>query len=953
MQHFMTHVPSHIRTGIAGALLLVIGIAATASAVAQLPVRTRDAQLISNNNTNYVSLRAVDGQTSNWVLTLPATEGSTGSLLTTTVSGTTAAASWIAPGSSGQVLTITGGVPAWSTPAAGWLLTGNASTNPTLNFLGTTDAQPLVLRTNNTERMRILSTGEVGIGTSSPSTTLDISGTFNQTATLGSYNYRMHSGPDVLIGGINGISLESQSTIDTDRWAYLTLNDLGGNHNISLGVTDLTGGSSDGATASYEFDGTKYSYTTTIENGSDQSRIFSDGSSLVLKVDVAPSFTSAITMSSPDIRIHSTDGTDLNAIYVRPTEVEITAYPNWRDDTPITGPGNFLYTDNTGILLSSPLSYITGQSWLLGGNGGTNPATNFIGTTDAQSLVVRTSNTERLRINATGEVGIGTTAAAGYRLHVAGTAGTANVRLGSVSGAAITSSYTPTANDGLIVADANGDLVKRSASSVLNSTAWLVGGNTLGAAGSMGTNDAFALNIRTNATSRITVGATGDIALLGTAGTPNVTITSTSGTANATLPVGYDRALISNASGQVSQASFSAILASGAWTLTGNTGTNPATNFIGTTDAQSLVIRTSNTERLRINATGEVGIGTTAATGYSLHVAGTAGTANVRLGSVSGAAITSSYTPTANDGLIVADANGDLVKRSASSVLNSTAWLVGGNTLGAAGSIGTNDAFALNIRTNATSRITVGATGDIALLGTAGTPNVTITSTGGTANATVPVGYDRALVANSSGQVSQASFSAILASGAWTLTGNTGTNPATNFIGTTDAQSLVVRTNNAERMRINATGEVGIGTTPATGFSLHVGGTAGTPNVRLASVGGAAIATAWTPTANDGVITADNNGDLSKRTASSIVNAGLSPLSGTVNLTAGTTSVVVSNTNVTASSRIVVTYEDPNAAGFVATMVTTRVVGTSFTVAFSGPIPAAATGRLHYIIVNP
>jgi hypothetical protein len=46
----------------------------------------------------------------------------------------------------------------------------------------------------------------------------------------------------------------------------------------------------------------------------------------------------------------------------------------------------------------------------------------------------------------------------------------------------------------------------------------------------------------------------------------------------------------------------------------------------------------------------------------------------------------------------------------------------------------------------------------------------------------------------------------------WSLTGNSGTNPATNFIGTIDGQPLVVRTNNAERLRVDASGNVGIGT---------------------------------------------------------------------------------------------------------------------------------------------
>jgi hypothetical protein len=56
---------------------------------------------------------------------------------------------------------------------------------------------------------------------------------------------------------------------------------------------------------------------------------------------------------------------------------------------------------------------------------------------------------------------------------------------------------------------------------------------------------------------------------------------------------------------------------------------------------------------------------------------------------------------------------------------------------------------------------------------------------------------------------------------AWSLTGNAGTNPATNFIGTTDAQDWVIKTNNLERMRVGSTGNVGIGTNTASS-KLHI-----------------------------------------------------------------------------------------------------------------------------------
>lgn len=61
--------------------------------------------------------------------------------------------------------------------ASYWNLTGNGSTSPGTNFIGTTDAQRLVLKTNNVEQATILTNGDVGIGTAAPDQRLDINGT--------------------------------------------------------------------------------------------------------------------------------------------------------------------------------------------------------------------------------------------------------------------------------------------------------------------------------------------------------------------------------------------------------------------------------------------------------------------------------------------------------------------------------------------------------------------------------------------------------------------------------------------------------------------------------------------------------------------------------------------------------------------------------------------------------
>lgn len=73
-------------------------------------------------------------------------------------------------------------------------------------------------------------------------------------------------------------------------------------------------------------------------------------------------------------------------------------------------------------LLSSSASSTTGTAgWSLIGNAGTTAGTNFIGTTDAQNLIIKTNNTERIRIGAGGNVGIGVSSNPSYQLTIGST----------------------------------------------------------------------------------------------------------------------------------------------------------------------------------------------------------------------------------------------------------------------------------------------------------------------------------------------------------------------------------------------------------------------------------------------------------------------------------------------------------------------------------------------------
>lgn len=71
-----------------------------------------------------------------------------------------------------------------------WNLSGNTGTTIN-NFLGTTDAQSLILKTNNTEALRIDPNGKVGVGTSSPQAQLDAdSGNTGNIAVMGTSTAR-------------------------------------------------------------------------------------------------------------------------------------------------------------------------------------------------------------------------------------------------------------------------------------------------------------------------------------------------------------------------------------------------------------------------------------------------------------------------------------------------------------------------------------------------------------------------------------------------------------------------------------------------------------------------------------------------------------------------------------------------------------------------------------------
>jgi len=127
----------------------------------------------------------------------------------------------------GHVLTSDGsGNATWQAApgSSGWETSGNALSGG--EFLGTTNLTDLDIQTNGTSRMVVLSTGEVGIGTAAPSTTLEVNGTVTATAL---------AGDGTNVGNVNAETLDMMDSSD-----FVTVAGDSMTGNLDMGLNTVT-----------------------------------------------------------------------------------------------------------------------------------------------------------------------------------------------------------------------------------------------------------------------------------------------------------------------------------------------------------------------------------------------------------------------------------------------------------------------------------------------------------------------------------------------------------------------------------------------------------------------------------------------------------------------------------------------------------------------------------------
>jgi hypothetical protein len=256
-----------------------------------------------------------------------------------------------------------------------WLTNGNSITSGV--FLGTTNNQPLIFKTNDIERIRLTETGELGIGIP-PSERLDVNGNIKFVGAL------MPNGS----AGTSGQVLTSQGSGTPPVWTNITYTETDPNY---MSWIDATG------STSYQilrFNGTKYTPISTGDLTTTTSGVTITGG------------TNAVIGTGTSINIATANGTTTGLL----SSTDWTSFNNKENaltfNTPLSRTVNTISipqaNGTTDGYLSSTDWTSFNNKWSLTGN--SLSGTEKFGSTNNQSILIITDNTDRFRLTTKGQI---------------------------------------------------------------------------------------------------------------------------------------------------------------------------------------------------------------------------------------------------------------------------------------------------------------------------------------------------------------------------------------------------------------------------------------------------------------------------------------------------------------------------------------------------------------------
>ena len=396
---------------------------------------------------------AVDLSASSITGTLAVGDGGTGQTSYTTgdiiYSNGTNSLTKLGIGTAGEVLTVAAGIPSWAAASGGgsspWTTsgsnivynTGEVRIGTYISHDGDTDTKfgfpssdTFTITTSNIERFRITSSGNVGIGVTNPGTPLQIAASGNSPFTNGLmvYNNSNSTNQDAIVTLRVGGSSAGDPFISFDIF-----NEAG----WTFGIDNSDSNKMKWATGASNLSGTKMTLTTAGDLG-----IGTTSPGYKLDVSGTGRFTNSLTASS-----FSGSGSGLTGLSASQISSGTLAVARGGTGQSSYSTGDILYYSGStlsklGIGTAGEVLTVSGgnPTWAAASGGGfsgdisdyithTGDSNTKFGFPSTDTFTITTNNTERFRINSSGNVGIGNTAASGYKLDVTG-----SVRGSSFSG---------------------------------------------------------------------------------------------------------------------------------------------------------------------------------------------------------------------------------------------------------------------------------------------------------------------------------------------------------------------------------------------------------------------------------------------------------------------------------------------------------------------------------------